>query len=130
MRASRVVASLYAHKDSGSAILTLSKAVWAWHSSTDGCHGVGRMSPDQLQIWLVRIGAHVIATMTAVEALLQRRWAGGHHVEGDTIPSTPQQTARQKQRIAGASEANPVGTEVLKSDECLLCRASTVSVAF
>ena len=117
MRASRVVASLYAHKDRGRAALTLRNAIWVWHSCTDGCHGMGRLSPHQLQIRLVRIGAQVVAAKAAVEALLQRRWTRGHHKEGDTIPSTPQQTAREKQRIARAPEANPVGKEGLMSDK-------------
>ena len=78
---------------------------------------MGRLSPHQLQIRLVRIGAQVVAAKAAVEALLQRRWTRGHHKEGDTIPSTPQQTAREKQRIARAPEANPVGKEGLMSDK-------------
>lgn len=89
MGASRVVASRYAHKDCGSAALTLSKAIWVWDGSTDGCHGVWRLPPYQLQIWLVRIGAQVIAAKPAIEALLQRGWTRGHHEEGDTGPSTP-----------------------------------------
>ena len=112
MRASRVVASRYAHKECGSAALTLSKTIWVWDGSTDGCHGVWRLPPYQLQIWLVRIGAQVKAAKPAIEALLQRGWTRGHHEEGDTVPSTPQQTAREEQRVAGASETYPVGRSV------------------
>ena len=57
----RVVALPNAYEQSCSTTLCIGRVSWTWHSPTESCNSVGCISPQDVQVGLVRIGAEIEA---------------------------------------------------------------------
>ena len=83
----RVVASAYAHEQCSCAALSFREVPQARHSPAKSSHSVGSISPQEMEIRLVRIAAKVEAAVAAVETFLKRRGAVWDREECGRAPS-------------------------------------------